>query len=407
MRLLYLTIDGLPTFRPDISVLFGKCLPAEGIWSDMVTVRQPEPPGEGPLWPAGEAFTTPRRGNALRNGLADFWHDCCRLWNFKKGDYQAVQLRDKTFIGLVALAVARWQGVPFFYWMSFPYGASLLQLSRSDAVRHNWPRRFYLWWRGAVGNWLLHAFVLKCADHVFVQSDRMCEDLVARGIDRERMTPVPMGIDPERFPAILPSASLPGIPADARVLGYLGEASRRRRPDFLIEAVATLRMRWPNVFLLIVGDAVLAEEQAWLRDYVSKVGLADRCMITGWVSPTEATKALAAAEICLALMAPDPVLDSTSPTKLVEYMAMGRPVVANNHPDQTLVIESAGAGLVTPFESDAYAEAIGRLLDMSDQHTQMAERGRAWVLAERGYPTLAAKLAAKYRALLKPESISV
>jgi glycosyltransferase involved in cell wall biosynthesis len=334
------------------------------------------------------------------HGLADFVHDCRHLWLARRKDYDAIQLRDKTFIGLVALAIAWWRGMPFFYWMSFPYGPSLLQLARTDAVRRNLPRRFYLWWRGAVGDWLLHAIVLRCADHVFVQSDRMLEDLSARGVARERMTAVPMCIDPDRFATALPSSFLPSIAADSRVVGYLGEASKARRMDFLIAAVARARESVPNIYLLIVGDAILPEEQAWLRERVASAGMTEHCHITGWLAPEAATETLGAAEICLALMAPDPILDSTTPTKLVEYLAMGRPVVANDHPDQTRVLEASGAGTVAPYIIDEYAAAIVRLLAMRERHGEIGAQGRTFVLDERAYPTMARRLAARYRALL-------
>lgn len=403
MRLLYLTIDGLPTFRPDIAALWGKYLPCHGVTCDMVTLRAANAADAPGLWSAGRALTIVRRDNALLNGLADFAHDCRRLWWARKADYAAIQLRDKTFAGLVALAVARWRGLPFFYWMSFPYGPSLLQLGRTDAVRRDWPRRFYLWWRGGVGDWLLHRIVLRHADHVFVQSERMAEDLAARGIDRARMTPVPMGIDPDRFPAILPPADLPGIPAGARVLGYLGEASKARRMDFLIDAVAHARAAVPDIYLVIVGDAILPEEQAWLRECVADAGLADRCSITGWVTPDAATATLTAAEVCLAVMAPDPILDSTTPTKLIEYLAMGRPVVANDHPDQSRVIAESGAGIVARYTVADYSAAIVTLLAQRDAHATMAQQGRAYVLAERAYPAMAARLAAHYRTLTGQE----
>jgi len=404
MRLLYLTIDGLPTSRPDIAALWGKYLPLYGVTCDMVTVRTADAADDAALWSAGRALTIVRRGNALLNGLADFAHDCRRLWQAQNADYSAIQLRDKTFVGLVALAVARRRGLPFFYWMSFPYGASLLQLGRTDAVRRDWPRRLYLWWRGGIGDWLLHRIVLRHADHVFVQSDRMAEDLVARGINRARMTPVPMGIDPDRFPSILPPAALTGIPAGARVLGYLGEASKARRMDFLINAVASARATMPDIYLLIVGDAIHPEEQAWLRACVAKAGLADRCRITGWVAPDAATATLAAAEICLALMAPDPILDSTTPTKLVEYLAMGRPVVANDHPNQSRVVTESGAGIVARYTVADYSAAIVTLLEQRAAHGTMAQQGRRYVLAERAYPAIAARLAAHYRTLTGREN---
>lgn len=400
MRLLYLTIDGLPTFRPDVAALWGKYLPREGCAADIVAVRGREIPRAAVLWPSGRALTVARRRHALVTGLIDFLHDCACLIAMAPGRYVAVQVRDKTFIALVALLVARARGLPFFYWMSFPYGASLRQLARTAAVRRNLPQRLYLWWRGGVGDWVLQRVVLPRADHVFVQSERMAEEVVRGGVDRARVTAVPMGVDPDRFPDVLPRSGVAGVPTGARVIGYLGECSRVRRIDFLVTAVARARRTLPSVYLLIVGDAILPEEQAWLRHCVAAAGLADRCVITGWLPPDEATAALAGAEICAALMAPDPILDSTSPTKLVEYLAMGRPVIANDHPEQTRVIEASEAGIVVRYDVDAFAHGIVALLGRQDEHAGMAERGRGWVLRERGYPRIAAELAARYRVLL-------
>ncbi len=399
IRLLYLTIDGLPTFRPDIAALWGKFLPRMGVTCDMVTLRAEAAPNDATLWSTGQALTITRRSNALLNGLFDFIHDCHRLWCMQSVKYNAIQLRDKTFIGMVALAMARRRSLPFFYWMSFPYGPSLMQLSRTKAVRRNYVRRLYLWWRGTVGDWFLYRVVLPRADYVFVQSEQMAKDLTARGIDPRRMMPVPMGIDPDRFPEILPTSTLPGIPAGARVLGYLGEASKARRMEFLIDAVAHARATLPDIYLLIVGDAILPEEQAWLRGCVAQAGLTDRCLITGWVAPEAATATLAASEVCLALMAPDPILDSTTPTKLVEYLAMGRPVVANDHPDQSRVISESGAGVIAPYIVEDYGAAIISLLRQRDSHRVMGEKGRAYILAERSYSAIADRLAARYAAL--------
>lgn len=405
MRFLYLTIDGLPTFRPDITALWEKYLPRHGVTSDMVTVRTAGTVNNAALWNAGRAMTIARHRNALLNGLADFANDCRWLWRARRKDYAAIQLRDKTFIGLIALTVARWRGLPFFYWMSFPYGQSLLNLGRTDAVRRDLPRRFYLWWRGRVGDWLLHRIVLQYADHVFVQSERMVNDLAAHGVEHARMTPVPMGIDPDRFPIILPRIDLPGVPAGARVLGYLGEASKARQIDFLINAVAHARASVPDIYLLIVGDAISPEEQAWLRACVADAGLAGCCCITGWVAPDAATATLAASEICLALMAPDPILDSTTPTKLVEYLAIGRPVVANDHPDQSRVVRESEAGIIASYNITDYGSAIVTLLEQKDAHVQMSQKGRAYVLAERAYPAVAARLAAHYEALIGREQL--
>jgi glycosyltransferase involved in cell wall biosynthesis len=124
-----------------------------------------------------------------------------------------------------------------------------------------------------------------------------------------------------------------------------------------------------------------------------------RIRITGWLPAEQVADAFAEVEVALALMAPDPLLDSTTPTKLVEYLAMGRPVVANDHPDQSEVLRESGGGLSVPFDPDAYANAITQILEDAPRARQMADAGRQWVLANRAYDRLAIKLAAELKEL--------
>ncbi len=51
--------------------------------------------------------------------------------------------------------------------------------------------------------------------------------------------------------------------------------------------------------------------------------------------------------MCACRRSPE-ILRAASPTKLVEYMAMGKAVVANDHPEQKRVIEESGAGYCVP-----------------------------------------------------------
>jgi glycosyltransferase involved in cell wall biosynthesis len=86
---------------------------------------------------------------------------------------------------------------------------------------------------------------------------------------------------------------------------------------------------------------------------------------------------------------PSPILNSTSPTKVVEYMLMGRAVVANDHPEQRLVIDQSGGGLCVPYDEAAFAQAIVRLLDSPQLAQEMGERGRRYVIEHRAYHAIA------------------
>lgn len=392
MRFLLLTLDGWPTFRPDVTSLWGHYLHAQGVASDMVCSATTTGPVREP-WPPGKVWLSPSGGGKVRSLLTSFLHDCQMLWRLRHEEYTGIVVRDKSFIALPALIWARWRGLPFFYWMSFPMAESLVRLQQRLEGRQ-WARWLYLGWRGHVGGWLLRTLVLPKADHVFVQSDRMKQDLQAVGLKPEKMTPVPMCVDPVRFAHSLPQVR---HPQGRRVIAYLGECSRVRRIDFLFHVVAEVRRQVPEVLLLIVGDALEEADRRWLADTIAAMDLTEHVQITGWLPADQVASVFGQAEIALALMAPDPLLDSATPTKLVEYLAMGRAVVANEHPDQQAVLQASGGGLCVPFEPKAFAKAVQALLADEGLRRRMADAGRTWTLARRNYQSCAVHLAAKLR----------
>ena len=98
---------------------------------------------------------------------------------------------------------------------------------------------------------------------------------------------------------------------------------------------------------------------------------------------------MAEADVCASPFHPTPVLRSTSPTKLVEYMALGKAVVANDHPEQRRVIDDSGAGLCVPYEEQAFAAAIVTLLKNPEIARAMGERGRRYAMENRSYTVIA------------------
>ncbi|OYT85595.1 MAG: hypothetical protein CFE46_17810 [Burkholderiales bacterium PBB6] len=388
MRFLFFILDGWPTFRPDVSALWGRHLLTHDVHADLVTQATTADHQDQP-WPAGRAWLVAPGGSKMAELLKTFAHDCKMLWRLRRDPYDAVIVRDKAFITVFALLWARLRGLPFIYWMSFPMAESLVRL-RETLDKRQWVRRAYLGWRGHVGGWLLHRVVLPRAHHIFVQSDRMKEDMVLLGLKAERMTPVPMCVDLDRFKAPLPFVERND---GRRVIGYLGESSRVRRVDFLFEVVAIIKRSMPEVLLLIVGDALDDADRQWLADRIAELGVQDHVQITGWIPSDQVAEVFGQAEVALALVAPDPLLDAASPTKLVEYLAMGRPVVGNQHPDQNLVLSASGAGLCVAFDATAFASAVLQLLNDKAACSLMAARGREWVVSNRSYDVCAASLA--------------
>lgn len=395
MKLLFLMPEAYPTFRPDITALFGTYLPQQGVGSDIVGYRQASD-SEIPAWGGGEALLGPAPVGRLRSMPGRILHFITTLMRSNRHSHDAIQVRDMPTLGALALLRARLGGQRFIYWMSFPVPEMEMRMAREQRGRGaNWLKVAMLALRSRLGHALLYRLILPLADHTFVQSDAMLEDMVRKGAPRERMTPVPMGVDPAAFPSRpvwAPKADGP------YTIAYLGTCEKARRVDFLFAVLKQLRDDGRDIRLLLVGDAWLPEEQAWLRGQARRLGVADAVTITGWLPAVEARKRLLQAHLAISIVPPDPLLDVASPTKLVEYLALGMPAVANHHPDQDDVLAESGAGIAAPFEPRAFADAVASMHDDREAAAAMAARGPGYVRRNRNYAITASRIASIYLA---------
>src|SRR5436190_1654370 len=270
--------------------------------------------------------------------------------------------------------------------VSWGGGEALLISSRGSR-----PRRY-------AGNLAHYALTLLRADRAKYQAIQ--EDLVGKGIARQKLTPVVMGVDLE---ASLPEAIAPADDArlkGKRVLIYLGTLARGRRIEVLFDMLKILRQRFPDVLLLLVGEADDEVDEKRLRKLADDAGVAEATVWTGWLPPREAWRYVRAAEVGLAPVPRGSMLDCGSPTKVLEYLALGVPVVANDNPDQERVLREGGGGLCVPLTAHDFAQAVSRLLVDEPLRRAMASSGQSYVRASRGYQTLAKLVADKYAELL-------
>lgn len=399
LRLLYLTAEQWPTFRPDLVSLFGKYLPRHGITSDLVTERDPgAAANEDTPWPAGQA----RLCNVPRNRAGQYWlklwHNLHVLVTLDATKYDAIQVRDMSLTALAGLMVARMRGIQFYYWLSYPQSEG--QISRAWARGLKGGMRFWFpLLQGSFGKWLLYRVVLPRADHVFVQSHQMQRDMARQGIPMAQMTPVPMGVDAE---LVRPEKIRPVDDvrlAGKRVLVYLGSLDPLRQIDILLQMLVHVRESTPNILLVVVGDTGDATHSEWLKQEAARLGVAELVIWTGWLESSLAWRYARSAEIGLSPIPRGYLLDMGSPTKAVEYMALGLPVIVNDNPDQAEVVAESGAGLCVTLAPELFAESVVRLLGDSGLRQNMGEAGRQYVTKFRTYDKLTCALAAKYRAL--------
>jgi glycosyltransferase involved in cell wall biosynthesis len=399
LHLLFVSHEPWPTFRADVAVLFGKYLPRKGVTCDLVTERDAAGADNGADWVAGKAIVCDVPNNRAGQHLVKFWHNLRVLVGCDPAEYDAIQVRDMPLPALLGLIVARRKGLPFFYWMSFPQSEGQILRAKARGARAGL-RYWFPLIQGTLGKWLLYRVVLPRSDHIFVQSQQMLEDVAAHGIPPERMTAVPMGVDLE---SAMPKRILPK--EDARLVGkqiavYLGTLDRARRIELLFEMLAIARQENPDILLVLAGDTEDAAHREWLREEARRLGVAEAVLWTGWLPTHQAWRYVRAAEVGLSPFPRGFLLDSASPTKAIEYMALGIPVIVNDNPDQAQVVRESGAGVCVPLEPEAFARALLELLSDSRRRQTMGEKGRLYVAQARGYDRVAEAVALAYRTLL-------
>jgi glycosyltransferase involved in cell wall biosynthesis len=170
---------------------------------------------------------------------------------------------------------------------------------------------------------------------------------------------------------------------------YLGTLGRERRIDFLLRTLARVLRDIPETKLYLVGKGEQPGDEEYLQQEAQRLGVSSSVVFTGQLPRQQALQYVQDADVCVSPFYPTPVLNSASPTKLVEYMAMGKAVVANTHPEQKLLIEESGCGYCVPYEEDAFAAAIVKLLRAPELARAMGARGRRYAVEHRSYGVIA------------------
>jgi glycosyltransferase involved in cell wall biosynthesis len=403
LDILFVTSDLFPPFRPAAKAVFAEGFAARGHRIDwLIQAAAPTSASGERRYKGGTAYVAPTNSGTsrlarLRRHLADVRNDCRAFGLLKRHRYSLVQIKGKYLGALVALVAAKLHGVPVFYWLAHPHGEASLHAASSGVAGDRLLYRL----RVIVQRWLLYRVIMPACTHVFVQSEQMRRDVAREGIPLDRTTAVPSSLnlrdlDTTQAPADAAAATQPPT------IVYLGTLLRERQLDFLVRAHALVVAEVPEARLTFVGSGWMPGDEQLLRDEAQRLGIAGHITITGWLPAPEAWQHVRRAALCVSHY-PPPILRSTSPTKLIEYLALGKPVVANDHPEQADVLRQSGAGLVCGPSERELAAAMVELLKDPARCAQMGAAGRRYVAAHRTHWAMVELVAGCYRQhLLEP-----
>ncbi|MCG5220675.1 glycosyltransferase family 4 protein [Streptosporangium soli] len=180
------------------------------------------------------------------------------------------------------------------------------------------------------------------------------------------------------------------------LLCYLGVMGPQDGVDYALRALAKLRDElgrddWHAVF---VGGGDTFDDMVALS---RRLGLADVVEFTGRIPDEDLLRYLSTATVCLSPDPLNPLNDVSTMNKIMEYMAMARPVVSFDLREARV---SAGeAALYAPANDEsAFAKLVSRLLDDPDERRRMGEIGQARVSGPLSWEHSRTALLAAYEA---------
>lgn len=219
----------------------------------------------------------------------------------------------------------------------------------------------------------LHRWAARRMDAVVAITEGLRRWYLEAGFEPRRIVVAPDAVDVQAF-ANLDKAEARAeldIPANARVVCYLGHLYPWKGVDTLVEAV---RFADPQVQWTIVGG--VPPDLARIRTAAAGQ---PNVHVLGHMPPDRARRYLVAADIAVIPFSARQVIarEHTSPLKLFEYMAAQRPIVASDLPSLREVLhDERNALLVAPDDPRALAGAITRLLADTELATRLAQAAR-------------------------------
>lgn len=247
----------------------------------------------------------------------------------------------------------------------------------------------------------LETWVCRSVDHTTVLCEGIKEDLILRGISREKLTVIPNGVDATMFCPAQPDL---GFQAKWRlegrkIIAFMGSFFRWEGLDLLVDACKILSQERNDIMLLLIGHG---ETERELRTQVNRLGMESHVVWPGAIPQRQLPGIYALVDV---LAYPRPSMRLTelvTPLKPLEAMAMGKAIVASDvgghqeliRHDQTGVLFKAG-------DVGGLARALHRVLTDDPLRKALEEKGRQWVLEHREWAKTIEGYSSVYSQLMK------
>lgn len=214
--------------------------------------------------------------------------------------------------------------------------------------------------------------IYRFSKKVVVLSAGMLDELLKKGVPRDKIVVVPNACDLQEFTADISANEKLNVirgESNSRICIYAGTFGYVNNLEYLIDLAEQIKYQRGNVKFLLIGDGI---EKPKLQALVRDKELGCHVLFMPAISKARLIPFLKAADACLSIVRDVPVLYNNSANKFFDSLAAGKPIIINHGGWQAKIIEENEIGLVLGPDMKKSAH---RLLGFLDQiETISAER---------------------------------
>ena len=326
----------------------------------------------------------------LRKGFNIITHSLIKLKLIKKlmknSNIDIIQTSDNVFDWVIALKIRKKYNIPFVYRLNYIQLETDLDYNNKSVLLTLYKKFFQV---------MLY-YILEKADLIFPISIYMENYLKKRKIDEEKIFALPMGVNSKTFS---PNQKIEKIRRkyelqDKKIFIYIGTLAKRRCLDIIVKAFSLVKKEVKNAKLLMVGYGSGKEE---LEKLSMDLNLEKNIIFIEKIPYKNIPKYICLADIGLSPVPPSDYYKMSSPTKMLEYMACGIPVIGNREiMDMKNVISKSNGGILVDFNVKSFSSGMIRLAKNEELAKIKGEKGRQWVIKNRSYEQIAIKVEKNY-----------